>query len=101
MKISARDVSGGRRKGEGGRTDDSEIFVESVADEDAAEIDEESELLVRYFERDESVSRQERIQIAGYGTHQISSFPRTSTTTTEGGRMKRRDEPLIPENSVK
>ena len=59
MKISVMTSSGSWNDiGEGGgRTDDSEVFVESVADEDAAEIDEKSELLVGDLERNERMSR--------------------------------------------
>lgn len=61
--MSAAGVSATARA-ERRRTDDAKVFVETVADEDAAEIDEEAELLVGDLERDEGVPTEERVEVA-------------------------------------
>lgn len=48
------------------RTDDAEVLVEAVTDEDATEVDEHAKLLVRDLERDEGVSRVHRVEVASY-----------------------------------
>jgi hypothetical protein len=44
-------------------TDDAEVLVQSVPDEDTSKVDQQSQLLVGHLEGYESVSRDERIQI--------------------------------------
>ena len=59
------------------RTDDAKVFVEAVTDEDAAEIDEQAELLVGHLERDERVSRALRVEIASWRRQSLSDELRT------------------------
>lgn len=50
------------------RTDNSEIFVETVTNEDTSKIDEETQFLVCDLQRHERVSREEWVEITSYGT---------------------------------
>ena len=75
-------------------TNDSEVFVQPVSYEDAAQVDQHSQLLVSNFEWNESVPRVNSIQVTG--CRQESGL--------EFARRRRRimlHLPLMPENSVK
>lgn len=50
---------------EAAHTDDSEVLVETVPDEDATEVDQQSQFLVSDLERNERVPRVLRVEIAG------------------------------------
>jgi hypothetical protein len=46
------------------RTDDAEVLLQAVPDEDAAHVDEQAQLLVRHLERHERVLRRGGIKVA-------------------------------------